>query len=81
MKEKFQKVINLINALNDIERGIGSSPFFEYRVVNGEFRVYGLTAELAQLFSLLWSNVNDYVVYMCVDDYENYIHFCPLDIH
>lgn len=75
MKENYQKVINLIEALNEIEKGIGKNPFFEWQIVSNEFRVYGHPAELAQLYALLWSNTYDYSIYMHRDEDGNYIEF------
>lgn len=64
MDKKFNAVINLLDAYNVLYKGISESPRFSYKVVNDSLYIYGLSCDLALLYTMLWAHTFDFSIHV-----------------
>lgn len=61
---RINKVLEVIDTLNDLYDGISKGSRFEYRLENNSIFVNGLSDDLAHLYLLLHSGVANVCVYL-----------------
>ena len=62
--QRIARVLYLINTLNDLWDGISKRARFEYRLESNSIFVNGLSDDLAHLYLLLHSGVENVCVYL-----------------
>lgn len=60
MEKNFKPIVALISTLNVLNEGIRSGVRFSYRVEERSMYIMGLTCDLANLYSLLWADCDNY---------------------
>lgn len=73
MKEKFSKLIQVLECLNALHGSISKKTRFRFEFVGSRLFVYGLLVELCQLYALLWASCEHYSFFMGSNDKGDYI--------
>lgn len=68
MKEKYSKFVALVECLNGLRGQLYTNPRFIFEFIDSHMYIYGSAVDVVELYSLLRSNCEDYILCINHDD-------------